>query len=212
MKFYETLRLKIRKLYIKLTKNIRRKKINCDDFTIISNNCWGGTVYQSYGLKYNSPTAGLFFMAEDYIKFVSNLKHYMSIDVQFIDYKESKRYNYNREDISFPVGKIDDVEIYFMHYKTEEEAKEKWDRRKNRINYNKILFKFSNQNNCSVKEIQQFMNLPMKNKICFVNRDFHVNGTIMIKQLFKTDDIKASYEPFGKSKYININEIINTLK
>lgn len=48
----ETIRLKFRnKVYLPLTKNLRRKKLKDNNFTIISNNCWGGTVYESYGIK-----------------------------------------------------------------------------------------------------------------------------------------------------------------
>ena len=209
---YETLRLKIRKYYIKATYKLRRKKINKFDFTIISNNCWGGTIYQSYGLRYNTPTVGLFFMAEDYIKFVSNIREYLKCELRFINYKESKRYKMLGEKINYPIAQLNDIEIYFMHYKTEYEAKEKWKRRCERINWNKILFKFSNQNYCEKEHIEKFMNLPEKNKICFVNKDFDVKGTIKIKQLFQTEDIRASYEPFGNSRYININNIINNIK
>lgn len=53
-------------------------------FTIISNNCWGGLVYQYYGFGYDTPTVGMYFFAEDYVKFVSNLKHYLEIDIHFI--------------------------------------------------------------------------------------------------------------------------------
>ena len=55
------------------------------------------------------------------------------------------------------------------------------------------------------------MELPEQNKICFVNKKFNVNGTIRINQLIKTEDIRASYEPFGNNKYININDVINNL-
>ena len=48
----------------------RRKKLNRADFTVISNNCWAGSVYRYFGLPYLSPTAGLYFFASDYIKFV----------------------------------------------------------------------------------------------------------------------------------------------
>ncbi|MDE6218484.1 MAG: DUF1919 domain-containing protein, partial [Muribaculaceae bacterium] len=47
----------------------RRRKLKHNDFTIISNNCWAGTaVYQPFGLKYNTPTVGLFIIDEDYIQ------------------------------------------------------------------------------------------------------------------------------------------------
>lgn len=208
---YETIRLKIRKYYIKATYKMRRKKINCEDFTIISNNCWGGMIYQSYGLQYNTPTIGLFFMAEDYIKFVYNIKEYLSHELVFIDCKESKRYKYTQQVLNYPVAKLGDIEIYFMHYKTREEAQEKWNRRCKRINWNKILFKFSNQNLCTKEHIEKFLELPEKNKICFVNKDYNIDGIIKINQLFDSEDIKASYEPFGNNKKVNINKIINNL-
>ena len=52
----------------------RRNKLNNTDFSIISNNCWGGSVYRRYGLQYKSPTIGLYFFAEEYIKFLMNLE------------------------------------------------------------------------------------------------------------------------------------------
>ncbi len=207
----EKIRLKIRKKYIKLTHKLRRKKIYNNEFTIISNNCWGGFIYQSYGLKYNSPTIGLYFTAKDYIKFIKELKKYLSLELTFIEPKDSK--NYKNLDVDFPIGKLGDIEIYFMHYKSKKEAKDKWDRRRERINWKNIIIKFSNQNDCTIKEINDFINLKYKNKICFVNKkELNKKGTIYIKQLFKTDDIKASFEPFGNSKYININELINNLE
>ena len=209
---YETIRLKLRKCYIKFTYKKRRKKINCSDFTIISNNCWGGTVYQSYGLRYNTPTVGLYFMAEDYIKFIYNIKEYLKFDLEFIDFSESKKAKLTGEKHSYPVGKLHDIEIYFMHYKSKEEAKKKWNIRKNRINWNKIIFKFSNQNFCNKENIEQFLKLSEKHKICFVNnKQYNVEGTIFVKQLNRSNDIKASYEPFGNNKQININKFINNL-
>lgn len=209
---YETIRLKLRKYYIKLTCKKRRKKIKYDDFTIISNNCWGGTVYQSYGLKYHTPTVGLFFMDEDYIKFIYNIKEYLKCDLEFIDFSESKKAKLTGEKHSYPVGKLNDIEVYFMHYKSKEEAKEKWNKRKERINWDRIIFKFSNQNFCNKEHIKKFIELPQKHKICFVNnKKYNIDGTIFIKQGITTEDIRASYEPFGKNEQININEFINNL-
>ena len=208
---YEVLRLKLRKYYIKATYKRRKKKINCEDFTIISNNCWAGFVYQSYGIQYNTPTIGLYFLAEDYIKFVYNIKEYLNYELKFIAIKETRNTNIKKELLTYPIGKLKDIEIHFMHYKTQEEAKEKWERRCKRINWDKILYKFSNQNMCTQKHIEEFMKLPVKNKICFVNKDYKIDGIIHIRQLFNSKSIKASYEPFGNNRKININNIINNL-
>ena len=57
------------------------KKIKDKEFTIISNNCWGGMIYESYGLQKQTPTVGLFIMPDDYIKFLRNLREYVSQEI-----------------------------------------------------------------------------------------------------------------------------------
>lgn len=39
---YEGLRLKVQEIFRKIFSDFRKKKIEGTDFTIISNNCWGG--------------------------------------------------------------------------------------------------------------------------------------------------------------------------
>ncbi len=56
---------------------MRKIGLNNKDFTIISNNCWGGYIYDRYGLKYMTPTIGGIFFPDDYIKFISNLDYYL---------------------------------------------------------------------------------------------------------------------------------------
>lgn len=135
----ETIRIKSRRFYIKNTAKLRRKKISSEDFTIISNNCWGGFIYQSYNLKYNTPTIGLFFMAEDYINFLIDIKNIIYRDIKFINYKDSKYYNHFKEWDKFgtyPIGIFEgsDIEIHFLHYSSEEKVITDWNRRVSRIN------------------------------------------------------------------------------
>ena len=57
--------------------NSRRGMLNNTDFSIISNNCWGGHVYRRYNIPYLSPTVGLYFYAEEYITFLQNIDKYL---------------------------------------------------------------------------------------------------------------------------------------
>lgn len=211
----ETLKLKIRRKYMNATAKNRKSKINNLDFTIISNNCWGGFIYQSYNLQYNTPTIGLFFVAEDYIKFVKQLKKYLDLELKEVKPEDSKWYEQLKNNASFgkyPIGKIDDIEIQFLHYKSFEEAKKTWDRRKKRVNYNNILFKFSDMNFCSEENIREFQNIPLKNKICFItkkNKHLSNSYTFIVTN---GKELTASCEPFGKSSKVDINKIINSLK
>ena len=87
---YEGFRLKVSKYWRKGFAQARQKKLLGKDFTIISNNCWGGMIYESYNLPKNSPTVGLFFFAEDYICFLKDLKGFVTAPLKFIRPEDSK--------------------------------------------------------------------------------------------------------------------------
>lgn len=150
--------------------SVRRMKLNRADFTVISNNCWAGSVYRYFGLPYLSPTAGLYFFASDYIKFVSNLQHYVNSELEFVSAVGSAHADVlsRRNESDKVVAKLDDIEIVFLHYPTPEEAAKKWKRRCARINWNNLFIKFSQMNECSDQDIRAFDALDFPNKLCFI--------------------------------------------
>lgn len=158
--------------FYNLRRKIVKRFVKRRDFSIISNNCWAGRVYQYLDMPYLSPTAGLYFFAPDYIRFVSNLKHYLGCKLEFINPEDSKYYELlkERNQLSVPVALLDDVEIIFLHYKTPEEAAEKWYRRAARVNYDNLYVKLSRMNLCTEKEMAEFDALPFENKILLNNR------------------------------------------
>ena len=180
------------------------------DFSVISNNCWGGWVYRILKMPYLSPTAGLFFMAEDYIKLIKDLHKYMDSKLEFIPAEESKYYEYLKERgfHIYPIARLDDIEVVFRHYKTNEEAAQKWYRRKDRINYNNIIFKFSRMYDCTEKEMAEFAALDFKNKI-LINDRRDVKYDCEIYADLESDEygIVNDTQPFpGK---VNIIKILN---
>ncbi|TDE68820.1 DUF1919 domain-containing protein [Streptococcus sp. KCJ4932] len=223
MSFVESIRLNFRnKIYIPLTCKRRGKKLKNKNFTIISNNCWGGTVYEAYNLPKGSPTVGLFFMAKDYIEFLSDLKGYLEGSLTFIKPEESRWKDYvevggDERFGTYPIGLLSNgkknVEVFFLHYHDEKEAYDKWTRRIGRINWERLLVKFNDQNGCTETEVEKFMSLPFKNKLFFTCKHWpdKAKEQIVIKQFPKHNFILASYEPFGKSKYIDITEVLNSL-
>lgn len=163
------------KLGLKYNKWRRHRRLKVKDFSIISNNCWAATaVYQPFGLKYNTPTVGLFIMDEDYIRFLENLEYYLSADLKFIDTTESKYYDKitsrGTKSVTYPIARLGgDIEIHFMHYQSKEDAAEKWLRRIRRINRENLLIKMSLRDSGYDVDamLRRFIALPYKNKICF---------------------------------------------
>ena len=220
---YEGLRLKIQKYQRKLLATRRRKQLKSARFTIISNNCWGGMIYESYRLPKQTPTVGCFFMADDYIRFLTRLDDYLAAELTFINPEDSrwrqeickdKRYGH------YPVGKLtimrngkyEDVEMFFMHYHSAEEAKEKWERRLKRVDREHMLIKFNDQNGCTEEHIRAFEALPFPHKICFTAAPFSdckSVRTIRVPNSHKC--IHTSYEPFGRNRQVNITDLINEL-
>lgn len=190
---------------------MRRCLINNIDFTIISNNCWAGYVYRYFGLEYKTPTIGTYFFADDYIKFIKDLKHYISCDIIIIPAEKSKYYNYLKKNNqrNVPIGKLDDIEIVFLHYNTPQEAKEKWNRRKERINWDNIIIKFSEMNNCSEDNLIEFDNIDNVKKFMFIsNKNKNYKSAIYFKGYEKENQILN--DTFYWKKYINIIKLINS--
>lgn len=104
-----------------------RKRISCKEVSIISQNCIGGVVYHDIKMNFLSPTINLYFETQDFLRFVGNLAYYLDI-IPIM-----------RWDEEYPIGYVDDVKIYFMHYETCSNALEKWEKRKKRILWEHIL-------------------------------------------------------------------------
>ena len=189
----------------------RCKSLKKQQFTIISNNCWGGHVYRFFGLTYDSPTIGLYMFSEDYVKFVYNLKEYLDMPLKFITYKES-RYRDILEargghDSSCPIGVLNDIEIIFLHYHSPEEALEKWTRRKNRIHWDNMVFKMSEQNLCKPEHLKKFDSLQVKKKLVFTTKDYGLESQVIFGDFFGKDEV--SNDTLHFRKYVDLIKLIN---
>lgn len=210
---------KFRNAIIKYNKQkvckARRKQLKFTDFTIISNNCWGGLVYQYFGLPYNTPIAGCGFMDDDYIKFLENFNYYITQPLVFISFETSKRQKYYLENNikrpPCPIALLDDVEICFTHYHTEEEARSKWERRCERINKDRILIKMSQRYKSGEEVLERFEKLPFKNKICFIESVREGKEFIYIPELKRLNVLGGDEMPYVMDK-VNLVELINNMR
>lgn len=188
---------------------IRSRLINNKDFSIICNNCWGGYVYRRYGMSYLTPTVGLYFWADDFVKFCKNLRYYLQeCTLVFISYRDSvHRDYYERAGCQDrPIARLGDVEICFLHYENEEEARRKWETRAKCVNYNNLIFKFSEMNECSEEDIEEFDSLRADKKILFVSEKYnHYSSAVVIQKDGPVLDDTSHY-----ARFINIEKLINS--
>ena len=94
----------------------------------------------------------------------------------------------------YPIGKLDDVEIHFLHYHTEEEASDKWNRRKYRIDLNNLFVEFGQNELVDYDLMKKFDNLKYKNKVILSAKNFKdINSLIWIKDRDKFADVGDIY-------------------
>ena len=191
----------------------RRIGLKGNNFTIVSNNCFAGFVYQKFDIPYNTPFVGLFILGPDYIELLKNFNILIKEKLVFIKGDESKYKDYliktNRFN-KYPIGKLgNNVEIHFLHYKSETEAQEKWNRRLKRMNFNNILFKFSDNDMSNLKLIKEFDNLPFKNKICFTSKNIpNIKSQIYLRKYKNEQSVNNEWAAISTMK---MKKIINKL-
>lgn len=125
----------------------------------------GGGVSHELGLRFNSPTVNLWFKPGEFIKFLSQLEYYL-YDCEIQEDTQSSEEN------GYPVGKLDDVRVYFTHYKSFDQAKQKWNDRLKRLNMDNIYIVMVQKDGCTEHNILSFDKLKFKHKVVFTAKEY----------------------------------------
>lgn len=144
------------------------------NFSIICNNCAAGFIYQDAKMEYLTPTVGLFFHSDCYIKLINDLSVFNE-PLKFVPVSKYPSTNTLRDNANmyWPIAIIGDgIEVHFLHYHSEAEAKEKWERRVKKINYDNVLFLYAVRELATDEHVKAFMNSPYKNKLCLSAKEY----------------------------------------
>ncbi len=128
--------------------------------SIISNNCWGGTLYHSLGMKFYSPFINMFEEDEDYLRLLHDLKYYMGLKLKAIRFQSDKITHR-----PYPVCRLGDAELHFNHYADMDEVEKSWYERVKRINWDNLFVMMFTEN---PQVASAFDELDYEKKICFV--------------------------------------------
>ena len=139
-----------------------RKKLKNQTPTIFASDCNGTFIMHDLGLQFRTPTVNLFFSAGDFVKFLGNVKGYLGKDLQDAGTSSS----------GYPLGRLDDIIIHFVHYADFAVAKEKWLARARRIDFNNVFVIMTDRNGCTYEIIREFDALPYPNKVIFTHKPY----------------------------------------
>lgn len=205
------------------TKNdILRKKLNQElksrlaneNFTVISSNCNGSIMLHDLGLPYTSPFVNLYVRPPYFIKYLKNIEYYQGLQLHFEE-NTGKHY---------PIAWLDDVEIHFLHYTTNEEAAAKWYDRTKRMNLNNLFIMMSERDGCTYEDLQNFDALPIKNKVMFTHRPypefesafyipgFEKNKGVGVLLEYRADTGHRHYDHFDYVAWFNGESVVNLNK
>ena len=180
----------IQRIEWRIYKEIKRLRLKNRRPTIIASNCIGTFIYYDMKIKYLSPTINLSFDMNDYVRFLENLEWYLQQPV--VPYKDDR--------FDYPCGMIGDVEIRFNHYKTIEEAISKWERRKQRIDWDNLFIMAIDGDECTYDSIKRFDALPFENKVIFTHKPYpefksayYLKGFEDLKEVYRPTDFKNQF-------------------
>ena len=197
-------------------------KLKNKDFVLISRNCWGSQAYQWLNAPYNTPFVGLFLFGPCYMKLLRDFDRYMTLDIAFT---KKTKYPDAYKNHSYPIGVLDDIEIHFQHYKSIDEAREKWTRRRDRMLKHKkenYFFSICDRRGVTDENIKEFHQMNFKNKISFsfteiegLNSEQHIK---FIQDFSKKKKIppngrkrfKLTFLYFDLVDYLNTENVVRT--
>ncbi len=150
--------------------------------TIISDDCWGGAVYHALSLPFSSPTININWQKEEYVRFISDLPYYLNKPLKCG--REG-----NLETGEYPIGLLGDgnkqVSMELIHSNDFNEAKQQWDRRQKRINFNNIFVKFGMRRQDNWESYLEIFDKLPYNKICLFpyvrDRERYINSALFEK-------------------------------
>ncbi len=159
---------------------LNRKRLTNRQISLIASNCNGCVILHDLGLRFDSPFVNLWLFPGDFIKLCERLDYYMGLDLRFI----------NEEGIDYPVGVLDDIKIYFQHYSSNDDAASNWNRRKARINYDKLFIMFSERDGCTYEDLKNFDKLKFVNKVAFTHREYQeITSAVYIPGFEDKDEV-----------------------
>ncbi|MDG2915116.1 DUF1919 domain-containing protein [Bisgaard Taxon 10/6] len=143
-----------------INKKLQRRLTN-HRMSVIASNCNGALILHDLKEAFRSPFVNLYLEPADFIRYLQNPRHYQQTEPVF-----------EQTDKPYPVAKLDDIRLYFVHYHSEREAREKWLSRSARIDWDNLFVMMTDRDGCTQQNIADFDALPYPNKVIFTHKAY----------------------------------------
>lgn len=173
----------------------RRKRLTAKDFSIISNTCIGGVISNSLGEQQRSPTVNLIIYEEHFLEFCRHLREYSVCPLEKPNEQEQEQFS----QMTYPVGilrggELPDIFVFFIHYATFEQAKEKWEKRFARVNYDNLYILMDRGMDARDEILDGFHALPCEHKVFFTHKEDPVRWPNTFRfDYYNEKDFKVAY-------------------
>lgn len=147
------------------------------EMSVISSNCNGALILHDLNQQFRSPFVNLYLEPSDFIRYLENMAHYNEQSLTF-----------ETSDKPYPVGKLDDIRLHFMHYHSEAEAKSKWEARLKRINLDNLFIMMTDRDGATYQDLVNFDRLPFKHKVVFTHKPYPKLASAVYIQGFEQDN------------------------
>lgn len=130
--------------------------------SIISQNCIGGVLMHEYNMKFLTPTINCYMSMPDFVSFCEELSKNLRVELQ-----ESDENSENK----FPVAKLNELNLMAVHYKSFDEFKNAWNKRRQRVNFDRVFIIMTDRDGFTEALLPRIAKLPYE-KVLFSHIDY----------------------------------------
>lgn len=164
-----------------------QQRLTNHTMSVIASNCNGAFILHDLNEQFRSPFVNLYLEPADFVKYLQNMTAYNQMELGFIS-----------TDKPYPVGKLADITLHFMHYHSEQEAREKWQERLKRLNLDNLFIMMTDRDGCTEQDLQNFDRLPFENKVVFTHKPYpEICSSVYIKGFENQNQVGDLFEFSG---------------
>ena len=172
------------------------------DFSVMSDDCWGGELYRLLGVSGRSPMMGLGMIGDDYLNFIKNLHKADAATFQ------PQLYYKSYPVVATPYGKI-----HFLHYPSRATAERFFLSRYDSINWDRVIYKIDLEKPWyTARHIHMWNEMQLPNSIAlYSSRTLKIwNGPIHNGMYCPKYDVDGSVMFNISCRYFNVFHWIRT--